>query len=238
MIRETLLFWADGRLLPLSDKNQEEKYSPYHFYQSPEEMPLIRTLSRSEQHRIQEGIKRQESRKYPRHPAFLNSLWGMKDFQTAENTVQSIVFLGKDILVHPEIVEKLALVEKTIRKLASHDETVGIWLKSLSTIGAYVWRDVAGSANRSLHSYGLALDLIPEDYGGKQVYWRWSRFYNPEWWAIPYEERYFPPESVILAFEKQGFIWGGKWFFFDQIHFEYRPELLTSRDHLKKNLQD
>ncbi|MCK5249849.1 MAG: M15 family metallopeptidase, partial [Spirochaetaceae bacterium] len=34
------------------------------------------------------------------------------------------------------------------------------------------------------------------------------------------------PEAVVEAFEKNGFIWGGKWFLFDQIHFEYRPELI------------
>ncbi len=33
-----------------------------------------------------------------------------------------------------------------------------------------------------------------------------------------------PP--TVLVFERQGFVWGGKWFFFDTMHFEYRPELL------------
>jgi hypothetical protein len=31
---------------------------------------------------------------------------------------------------------------------------------------------------------------------------------------------------VIKAFEAYGFIWGGKWTFYDTMHFEYRPELL------------
>jgi hypothetical protein len=35
-----------------------------------------------------------------------------------------------------------------------------------------------------------------------------------------------PPAAVIGAFEKQGFVWGGKWLFFDTMHFEYRPEIL------------
>ena len=34
-------------------------------------------------------------------------------------------------------------------------------------------------------------------------------------------------EDDIRAFEAHGFVWGGKWLFFDTIHFEYRPELLT-----------
>ena len=27
-------------------------------------------------------------------------------------------------------------------------------------------------------------------------------------------------------FEKYGFIWGGKWFHYDGMHFEYRPKLI------------
>ena len=51
----------------------------------------------------------------------------------------------------------------------------------------------------------------------------------PDWWTIPYEERWSPPAALVRAFERQGFIWGGKWFFFDTMHFEYRPELLLMR---------
>jgi hypothetical protein len=32
--------------------------------------------------------------------------------------------------------------------------------------------------------------------------------------------------EIVKIFEKYGFIWGGKWFVFDNMHFEYRPEIL------------
>ena len=32
--------------------------------------------------------------------------------------------------------------------------------------------------------------------------------------------------AVIDTFEKYGFIWGRKWYHYDAMHFEYRPELL------------
>jgi len=32
--------------------------------------------------------------------------------------------------------------------------------------------------------------------------------------------------EVIQAFERHGFIWGGRWYHYDTMHFEYRPELL------------
>ncbi|MDR3247464.1 MAG: M15 family metallopeptidase [Treponema sp.] len=30
---------------------------------------------------------------------------------------------------------------------------------------------------------------------------------------------------MIKAFESYGFVWGGKWMFYDTMHFEYRPEI-------------
>jgi hypothetical protein len=33
--------------------------------------------------------------------------------------------------------------------------------------------------------------------------------------------------KIVDVFEKHGFIWGGKWYHYDTMHFEYRPELLN-----------
>jgi hypothetical protein len=33
------------------------------------------------------------------------------------------------------------------------------------------------------------------------------------------------PQEIIDIFERHGFIWGGKWYHYDTMHFEYRPEL-------------
>ncbi|MFY4861157.1 M15 family metallopeptidase, partial [Aliarcobacter butzleri] len=35
------------------------------------------------------------------------------------------------------------------------------------------------------------------------------------------------PLEIVEIFEKYGFIWGGRWYHFDTMHFEYRPELLV-----------
>jgi len=34
------------------------------------------------------------------------------------------------------------------------------------------------------------------------------------------------PIQIVRIFEKHGFIWGGYWYHYDTMHFEYRPELL------------
>jgi hypothetical protein len=50
---------------------------------------------------------------------------------------------------------------------------------------------------------------------------------------IPLSERWMPPDIVIDIFEKEGFIWGGKWTVWDNMHFEYRPELILGRELVK-----
>ena len=42
--------------------------------------------------------------------------------------------------------------------------------------------------------------------------------------AITWKNRY--PQAIVDAFEAEGFIWGGRWYHYDTMHFEYRPELL------------
>ena len=84
--------------------------------------------------------------------------------------------------------------------------------------GSYNRRPIAGTDRLSPHSWGLAIDL----HKGK--YWRWGRNVGPmELLAL--QTNY--PWEIVGAFEEQGFIWGGKWYHYDTMHFEYRPELLA-----------
>lgn len=86
----------------------------------------------------------------------------------------------------------------------------------IPTSGTYNCRAIAGSSARSMHGYGAAIDVNAK----LSDYWRWSKDpVNPIWKnQIPIE--------IVRVFEKHGFIWGGYWYHFDTMHFEYRPELL------------
>ena len=46
-------------------------------------------------------------------------------------------------------------------------------------------------------------------------------------------KRWQPPPKVVRAFEQEGFIWGGKWYLFDTMHFEYRPEFRNFRAYFR-----
>ncbi len=81
--------------------------------------------------------------------------------------------------------------------------------------GTYNCRAIAGSTARSMHAYAAAID-INVTYAD---YWRWAASSAPTWKnRIPIE--------IVRIFERHGFIWGGYWYHFDTMHFEYRPELL------------
>ena len=86
-----------------------------------------------------------------------------------------------------------------------------------TTAGTFNWRFIGGTERLSAHSYGIAIDINVEFSN----YWRWDLKRNPE---LAYRNKI--PMEVVEIFEKHGFVWGGKWYHYDSMHFEYRPELL------------
>lgn len=86
--------------------------------------------------------------------------------------------------------------------------------------GTFVWRNIRGTKRPSVHSFAIAIDL---DVAGSD-YWRWARVKADG--LLPWRNRF--PWEIVEAFERHGFIWGGKWYHFDTMHFEYRPELLET----------
>ena len=85
--------------------------------------------------------------------------------------------------------------------------------------GTYNWRNIAGTRRLSVHSFGAAIDLNT----GYADYWRWAGGKPGD---VPQYRNSYPMKLVAL-FEQHGFIWGGRWYHYDTMHFEYRPELLA-----------
>jgi hypothetical protein len=81
--------------------------------------------------------------------------------------------------------------------------------------GTYNCRPIAGTARLSMHAFGAALDISTR-FGD---YWQWSTAKASAW-----KNRI--PTDIGAIFERHGFIWGAKWYHFDTMHFEYRPELI------------
>jgi hypothetical protein len=85
-----------------------------------------------------------------------------------------------------------------------------------ATGGTYNCRNVAGTNGLSLHGFGIAIDVAPNEEG----YWQTA---DTDRKGRPIRRNHMPP-AVVEAFEREGFVWGGRWNRFDTFHFEYRPE--------------
>jgi hypothetical protein len=86
------------------------------------------------------------------------------------------------------------------------------------TSGTFNCRRIAGSSARSMHAYGAAIDINVKF----SDYWRWSGAGES---ALKWKNRI--PTEIVRIFQNHGFIWGGHWYHYDTMHFEYRPELVA-----------
>lgn len=220
VVRGEPIHFQDGRMLSPRRLRYAHRFDPI-FYDYPlgpltEPPPLLEDPVRSTD--------------------LLEQLFGRTEPYIREHG-RSSRFLDHRVFVNEVCREPLARVEEEIREAARTDPAVAAWVDGLEIVYSFEDKEVAGSASRSYHAFGLALDLIPTSYGRRQVYWKWSRVYDRQWYRIPVSRRYSPPQPVIEAFEHHGFVWGGKWSHFDTIHFEYRPEILRYNELLAEAAQ-
>ncbi|MBN2627907.1 MAG: M15 family metallopeptidase [Spirochaetales bacterium] len=221
------IFWAGGRLLPEEDRDRADDFSPHPFYYySDEYEPHLPDYTKAEKERIIGTLEGRDRNPPVRNPRFFDLLYRIHDEESAWDMMTRVNFLGFKMTVHRDMTDKLARIDGALRKLMESDGPLRDYVASLESGSGYSWREIARTGSRSNHSYGIALDFTPRDYGGKDAYWLWSRDFNREWFTLGWSRRYRPPESFVRAFEAEGFVWGGKWFLFDSIHFEYRPEIL------------
>jgi hypothetical protein len=205
------IHFTDGKMLAESHLAQADAFEPFFFSYSLE--PLTRPPP------LEDGPGQSTD--------VLEAFFGGRESEIRAQC-ESMTFLGRRLFVNKLASRALREVERDIQAAASRGETdVARWVDELEIAYSFMNKGIAGSESRSYHAWGLAVDLVPRSYGGKQVYWRWSRVFNRTGWhRIPLSERWSPPEAVVAAFERHGFLWGGKWAHFDTIHFEYRPEIL------------
>lgn len=205
------IHFQDGRMLGDGHLDETDDYDPFFYRYSLE--PLREPLPLEDSPAQSTDV--------------LEVLFGRSEDEIRRHC-ESVTFLNRRLFVNTLAAGPLQAVEAEILGVAKQDPAVAGWIEGLEIAFSFMNKEIAGSASRSYHAWGLALDLVPSSYDGKQVYWRWSRVFNREGWhRIPLAERWSPPRTVVEAFERHGFVWGGKWVHFDAMHFEYRPEILS-----------
>ncbi len=153
-----------------------------------------------------------------RYQPFFQALYG-KDKKAIEKNLVDIKwptikgFVKLPVNKVGGVDKKLYAIGQEIAKLPKKDR---IWAEGAAT---YCYRVIKDTDRLSMHSYGIAIDLAPKT----TQYWKDEA--PSETAKIGYKNTM--PLSIVRIFEKHGFIWGGRWYHYDTMHFEYRPELLA-----------
>jgi D-alanyl-D-alanine carboxypeptidase len=212
---DKVLRWRDEAVMPLSDGTENKPFEE-----------LLRHASIADQFRLP----------YPRGPlatppavdadpgrfrntAFFTKMYG--DCQKGEVSPRlvSLAWLpktwGKTISI-----TSINGADTQLRAVSAEIDALPQKIKRAAypIAGTYNCRAIADTGEPSPHGYGIAIDLNT----AVSDYWYW----RPHEGANVYRNRM--PEEIVAIFEKHGFIWGGKWYHFDTMHFEFRPELLAA----------
>lgn len=229
--RNVVLYWCNGSMVPYEElKNKDKYWTLLYSYNSREDLADPADFT-PEQIATMKNFGSDDNRKNGAGTPmfFFDAIYDSSTRASLEKHLVYTKFLGKAITIHERIKAPLLRVEERINKLAETDKEVKDFLAGLSKNEAYYWRLIAGTNRKSFHSLGIAIDVQPKYYGGKDVYWSWAKDRDPENWMLtPLSKRWMPPKSVIKIFEEEGFIWGGKWAIWDNMHFEYHPELILN----------
>ena len=220
-------YWANGSMLPKEELvNKDQYWTLLYGYQK--ELADPANFTEEQRERIKEFGSAESRKNGAGTPMFFfDAIYDSKTRGSLEKHIVRISFLGNRTNVHERMKEPLRRVEEKIFALAKNDGEVQAFLDNLKSNDAYQWRIIDGTTRKSFHSLGIAIDILPKSQGGKQIFWSWAKDKYPDtWMLVPLKNRWMPPNSVIRIFEEEGFIWGGKWTIYDNMHFEYHPELI------------
>jgi hypothetical protein len=151
---------------------------------------------------------------------FFKKIYGQNKEEVRKNLV-TVNWLPKKLdkkILFTKLNGAASSLQKVSNELVKLPDSCFKYIQSIG--GSYYWRMIAGTERLSMHSFGISIDINTKF----SHYWRNSKpdkngkyLYKN---SIPYE--------IVEIFEKHGFIWGGKWYHYDTMHFEYRPELIKN----------
>jgi hypothetical protein len=159
-----------------------------------------------------------------RNEELLKYMYGKNEAEARKGLVrvkwfkQQILFSGMN-----GAADSLWAVAKELAQLPAS------YQKYFNNSSTFYWRTVRGSNRLSAHSFGIAIDINTKF----SDYWRWKNPGKGEEDSLKYTNRI--PKEIIQIFEKHGFIAGARWYHFDTMHFEFRPDLLQASRHQTNN---
>ncbi|HVW97985.1 MAG TPA: M15 family metallopeptidase [Mucilaginibacter sp.] len=155
-----------------------------------------------------------------RNERFFEKMYG-SNVREVRHNLTTIIWCPK--LVGQRItVTKVNGVDQKLTQISRELDLHPELKKYLTNIGGtFDWRYIVGTHRLSMHSFGMTIDINTR----YSDYWQWACKCTNENNPVRYKNRI--PQIIVDIFEKHGFIWGGKWYHYDTMHFEYRPELIN-----------
>jgi hypothetical protein len=156
-----------------------------------------------------------------RNEEFFKKIYGTSAKEVRSNLVE--VVWCPNLVNQKILVTKINGVAEKIKKISAELDKIPQYKKYIQKIGGtFIWRNIKGTNRLSMHSFGMTID-INTNYSN---YWQWDCKCTDENKSLQHKNQI--PKEIIEIFEKYGFIWGGKWYHYDTMHFEYRPELIDN----------
>ena len=155
---------------------------------------------------------------------FFKKMYGRSPADVKKNLV-TIYWMPKVFGTrYPLKVTTVNGVDKKIRRISAALEKLPRYYFQylVNPGGSFYWRNVASEKYLSSHSFGIAIDI--NSHRGNYWLWDWKKANRPAR-ALTLHNNI--PKRIVEIFEKEGFLWGGRWYFYDTMHFEYRPELFS-----------
>ncbi len=230
-----LFYWAEGRILAEDKKDNWEEYRPYFLYPNygTARDPSEYTVDDIQRLRDYTNPSSRGAAQLPQDLELMKYLLGVGNREETEKSLVSKTLFGETIRVNKVAATHLDSINNQVYELATTNAEVNQFLETLGDVSSFNWRVIAGTDRLSNHSYGLAIDVLPKNSGSQMIYWAWVRDVNEDWMLVPQENLWSPPQEVIDIFYNHGYIWGGTWPLYDNMHFEYRPETVELAKYVK-----
>jgi hypothetical protein len=148
-----------------------------------------------------------------RSDALFKATYGATSAAVQQHLV-TVDFVGQQVKFHARAAAALGKVSVRLEALIATTPSLAAYVTG-ELGGTFEWRPIANTNRLSAHSYGIAIDIVV----AKSNYWEWEK---------PWAWKNQIPQAIVDAFEAEGFAWGGRWYHYDTMHFEYRPELFAA----------
>jgi hypothetical protein len=208
------IFWRDGTAMPVDDGGDNKSFDELLRKASILDqlrLPYPRGTSPPPGPNIDPGRFRNE--------AFFKKMYGDCNAGAVQKNLVSVTWLPRSWGKTVQITRVNGIADR-LREVSAEIDRLEPAIRNAAypIAGIFACRPVADTGKMSMHGYAAAMDLNLK----YSDYWLWAGKSK----TIPYRNRM--PREIVEIFERHGFIWGGRWYHYDTMHFEYRPELLDS----------